>query len=206
VGDVDESLSPVLADPALLERVIANLVDNALQHGAGERTLGSGPDDELVEGERERLFEPFQQFDDTAGTGGVGLGLAVARGFVRAMGGDVTVEDTPGGGTTAEAATVSTDHFTVDLAAKRATTGAGEVRLTPTEWGLVETLVRNAGKLVSQKQLLQEVWGPQHGEETDYLRAHMAHIRRKLEPVPSHPPLLLTEPGMGYRFTGSTPS
>jgi two-component system, OmpR family, KDP operon response regulator KdpE len=100
----------------------------------------------------------------------------------------------------AEAATVATDHFTVDLAAKRVTTGEGEVRLTPTEWGLVETLVRNAGKLVAQKQLLQEVWGPQYGEETNYLRVHMAHIRRKLEPEPSRPRYFLTEPGMGYRF------
>jgi two-component system, OmpR family, KDP operon response regulator KdpE len=99
-----------------------------------------------------------------------------------------------------EAATVATDDFTVDLAAKRVTTGDGEVRLTPTEWGLVETLVRNTGKLVSQKQLLQEVWGPQYGEETNYLRVHMAHIRRKLEPEPSRPRYFVTEPGMGYRF------
>ncbi len=78
----------------------------------------------------------------------------------------------------------------------------GEVRLTPTEWGLVEVLVRNAGKLVSQRQLLQDVWGPQYGEETNYLRVHMAHIRRKLEPDPSRPRYFITEPGMGYRFEG----
>jgi two-component system, OmpR family, KDP operon response regulator KdpE len=76
----------------------------------------------------------------------------------------------------------------------------GEVRLTPTEWGLVEVLVRNAGKLVSQRQLLRDVWGPQYGEETNYLRVHMAHIRRKLEPDPSRPRYFITEPGMGYRF------
>jgi two-component system KDP operon response regulator KdpE len=78
----------------------------------------------------------------------------------------------------------------------------GEVRLTPTEWGLVEVLVRNAGKLVSRRQLLQDVWGPQYGEETNYLRVHMAHIRRKLEPDPSRPRYFITEPGMGYRFEG----
>jgi two-component system KDP operon response regulator KdpE len=78
----------------------------------------------------------------------------------------------------------------------------GEVRLTPTEWGLVEVLVRNAGKLVSQRQLLRDVWGPQYGEETNYLRVHMAHIRRKLEPDPSRPRYFITEPGMGYRFEG----
>ena len=91
--------------------------------------------------------------------------------------------------------------FTVDLAAKRVTSAtANEVRLTPTEWHLVEVLVRNAGKLVTQRQLLQEVWGPQYGDETNYLRVYMAQIRRKLEPDPSQPRYFITEPGMGYRF------
>jgi two-component system, OmpR family, KDP operon response regulator KdpE len=101
-----------------------------------------------------------------------------------------------------ESAVVETPDFVVDLAAKRVRAGAdgAEVRLTPTEWGLVEVLVRNAGKLVSQRQLLQDVWGPQYGDETNYLRVHMAHIRRKLEPEPSRPRYFLTEPGMGYRF------
>jgi two-component system KDP operon response regulator KdpE len=107
------------------------------------------------------------------------------------------------GAPVAEAATVTTPHFTIDLAAKRVTSdGAegGEVHLTPIEWHIVEVLVRNAGKLVSQRQLLQEVWGPQYGEETNYLRVRMAHIRRKLEPDPSAPRYFVTEPGMGYRF------
>jgi two-component system, OmpR family, KDP operon response regulator KdpE len=99
-----------------------------------------------------------------------------------------------------ESALVETGDFVVDLAAKRVRKADGEVRLTPTEWGLVEVLVRNAGKLVSQRQLLQEVWGPQYGEETNYLRVHMAHIRRKLEPDASRPRYFITEPGMGYRF------
>ena len=101
-----------------------------------------------------------------------------------------------------ESALVETPDFVVDLAAKRVRRGADEVRLTPTEWGLVEVLVRNAGKLVSQRQLLQDVWGPQYGEETNYLRVHMAHIRRKLEPEASRPRYFITEPGMGYRFEG----
>jgi two-component system, OmpR family, KDP operon response regulator KdpE len=99
-----------------------------------------------------------------------------------------------------ESAVVETPDFSVDMAAKKVTGPDGELRLTPTEWGLVEVLVRNAGKLVSQRQLLQEVWGPQYGEETNYLRVHMAHIRRKLEPDPSRPRYFITEPGMGYRF------
>jgi two-component system KDP operon response regulator KdpE len=96
---------------------------------------------------------------------------------------------------------VETEHFRIDLAAKQACAPSGEViRLTPTEWQLVEVLVRHEGKLVPSRQLLREVWGPQYGEETNYLRVHMAHVRRKLEPEPSRPRYFRTEPGMGYRF------
>ena len=75
------------------------------------------------------------------------------------------------------------------------------VRLTPTEWGLLSELVRAPGRLVSQRQLLQAVWGPAYQKETHYLRVYMGQLRRKLEPDPAHPRYLLTEPGMGYRFT-----
>ncbi len=103
-----------------------------------------------------------------------------------------------------ESAIVTTPHFAVDLAAKVVRIDGDEVRLTPTEWGLVEVLVRNPGKLVSQRQLLQDVWGPAYGHETNYLRVHMANIRRKLEPEPSRPRYFITEPGMGYRLVGTT--
>ena len=89
-----------------------------------------------------------------------------------------------------EAATVETPDFVIDLAAKRVVRDGTEVRLTPTEWHLVEVLVRNRGRLVTQRQLLQEVWGPEYGEETNYLRVYMAQVRRKLEPEPSQPALL----------------
>ncbi|MEV7416118.1 response regulator [Streptomyces sp. NPDC089919] len=95
---------------------------------------------------------------------------------------------------------VETAGFTVDLAAKKASRDGRDVRLTPTEWHLLEVLVRNSGRLVSQKQLLQEVWGPSYGTETNYLRVYMAQLRRKLEADPSHPRHFITEPGMGYRF------
>ncbi len=95
---------------------------------------------------------------------------------------------------------VSTVDFVVDLAAKQVTRGAETVHLTPTEWAVVEVLVRNPGKLVSQRQLLQDVWGPQYRTETNYLRLYLAQIRRKLEPEPTRPRYFLTEPGMGYRF------
>ena len=78
--------------------------------------------------------------------------------------------------------------------------GHGEVRLTPTQWGMLEILLRNPGKLVSQRQLLREVWGPEYQTETNYLRQYMAQLRRKLEEDPARPRYLITEPGMGYRF------
>jgi two-component system KDP operon response regulator KdpE len=95
---------------------------------------------------------------------------------------------------------VATEEFTVDLAARQVRTADGPVRLTPTEWHILELLVRNRGKLVSQRQLLQEVWGPAYETETNYLRVYMAQLRRKLEADPSRPRHLITEPGLGYRF------
>ena len=96
---------------------------------------------------------------------------------------------------------MTTDEFTVDLAAKRVVrAGGGDIRLTPTEWQLLEILVRNRGRLITQRQLLQEVWGPAYETESNYLRVYLAQLRRKLEPEPSQPRYLLTEPGMGYRF------
>ena len=78
--------------------------------------------------------------------------------------------------------------------------GQAEIRLTPTEWHLLKVLVSNAGNLVTQRQLLQQVWGPSYGTETNYLRVHIANLRRKLEPHPSRPRYLITELGVGYRF------
>ncbi|RMI43743.1 response regulator [Streptomyces triticirhizae] len=95
---------------------------------------------------------------------------------------------------------VETGGFTVDLAARKVQREGHDVRLTPTEWHLLEVLIRNSGKLVSHKQLLLEVWGPTHLTETNYLRVYMAQLRRKLEADPAHPRHLVTEAGMGYRF------
>jgi two-component system KDP operon response regulator KdpE len=101
---------------------------------------------------------------------------------------------------------VTTDAFTVDLTAKRVQRlvdgHAEDVHLTRTEWAILEVLVRNRGRLVGQRQLLREVWGPAYGTETNYLRTYLAQLRRKLEPDPARPRHLITEPGMGYRFEG----
>jgi two-component system KDP operon response regulator KdpE len=99
-------------------------------------------------------------------------------------------------------AVIVTPDFTIDFAAKQARRGDETVRLTPTQWHIVEVLVRNAGRLVTYEQLLQEVWGPSYGKETNYLRVFMTQIRQKLEPEPSHPRYFITEPGLGFRYEG----
>ncbi|MFG3064453.1 response regulator [Streptomyces sp. NPDC048231] len=101
-----------------------------------------------------------------------------------------------------ETTQVETGEFTIDLLAKRVVRHGRDVRLTPTEWHLLEILVTNPGRLVTQKYLLQEVWGVSQSNKTNYLRVYMAQLRRKLEADPSHPRYLITEPGMGYRFEG----
>ncbi|MFE8948481.1 response regulator [Streptomyces sp. NPDC007856] len=108
-------------------------------------------------------------------------------------------EDTP---LVPSAALVETEHFTLDLLAKKAVRDGRDVRLTPTEWHLLEILVTNPGRLITQRQLLQEVWGVSQSNKSNYLRVYMAQLRRKLETDPSHPRYLITEPGMGYRFEG----
>ncbi len=95
---------------------------------------------------------------------------------------------------------IETSTFTVDLAMKKVTRDGLEIHLTPTEWGMLEMLVRNRGKLVGREELLREVWGPAYAKETHYLRVYLAQLRRKLEADPARPRHLLTEAGMGYRF------
>jgi two-component system KDP operon response regulator KdpE len=88
----------------------------------------------------------------------------------------------------------------VDLQRKRVRRAGADVHLTPTEWGMLEMLVRHRGKLIGQREMLRHVWGPRHEDRTNYLRVYLAQLRRKLEPDPAHPRHLLTEPGMGYRL------
>ena len=96
---------------------------------------------------------------------------------------------------------VETADFVVDLGRKEVRSSTGDVvHLTPTEWGMLEALVRADGLLVAGADLLREVWGPAYEAQTNYLRVYMAQLRRKLEPDPSHPIHLITEPGLGYRL------
>jgi two-component system, OmpR family, KDP operon response regulator KdpE len=97
---------------------------------------------------------------------------------------------------------IETEHFTVDLTAKRVRKGGADVRLTSTEWRIVELLTRNEGRLVTQRQLLEEVWGLRD-VKTNYVRVFMVAIRRKLEPDPAHPRYFITEPGSGIRFVAA---
>nr|WP_194241431.1 response regulator [Galbitalea soli] len=98
--------------------------------------------------------------------------------------------------------TVRFGEVTVDLSARVVTRGSDSVRLTPTEWRLLEVLLRGRGRLITRETLLREVWGPQYTSDTGYLRLYLAQLRKKLEPEPSTPRYFLTEPGMGYRFRG----
>jgi len=107
-------------------------------------------------------------------------------------------------GSSADEPRIRLGDLVIDLAAKTVireggTAGEG-IRLTPTEWHLLEVLLRNPGKLLSQRQLLTEVWGPGYADASGNLRLYMAQLRRKLEPDPARPRWLLTEPGMGYRY------
>lgn len=95
---------------------------------------------------------------------------------------------------------VKTDDFTVNLPAKQVTRRGVPVRLTPTEWNILELLVRNSGALVTHEEILTQVWGPGYAGETAYLRVYLAQLRRKLELDPANPRHLLTETGLGYRF------
>ncbi len=105
---------------------------------------------------------------------------------------------TPSAGSSQDS--VVTADFTVDLDGSRVMRNGRQVKLTPTEWSLLEILVRHQGKLVPSGLLLIEVWGPEHETETHYLRVYLAQLRRKLEPDPAHPRYLLTEFSVGYRF------
>jgi two-component system KDP operon response regulator KdpE len=112
--------------------------------------------------------------------------LARVRAAARRAGSDVPV--------------LEAGDLVIDLPARRLTKSGEVVRLTPTEWGLLEMLVRTPGRLVSRQDLLHEVWGPAYGRETNYLRVYVGGLRKKLEDDPSAPRHLITEPGMGYRF------
>ena len=91
-------------------------------------------------------------------------------------------------------------ELVIDLHDRRVTRAGNEIHLTPIEFELVRVLAQHQGRLVTHRQLLHEVWGPEYGAETHYLRVHVAHIRAKLEPDPSRPQYLITEPGVGYRL------
>jgi two-component system, OmpR family, KDP operon response regulator KdpE len=93
-----------------------------------------------------------------------------------------------------------TGDLEVDLAKRRVSVKDHEIKLTVTEYSLLRLLVRHAGKVLTHSQILKEVWGPNATEQTHYLRVYMARLREKIEPVPSRPVLLITEPGVGYRF------
>jgi two-component system KDP operon response regulator KdpE len=102
--------------------------------------------------------------------------------------------------TGADLEVIETGDLVIDPDARRVTKGGSPVRLTPTEWALLDALVRTPGRLVTHAELLHEVWGPAYDRETNYLRTYLATLRKKLETDPGSPRHLTTEPGLGYRF------
>jgi two-component system, OmpR family, KDP operon response regulator KdpE len=107
-------------------------------------------------------------------------------------------------GDEADDATVTVGRLVIDLAARSVSLDGAEVHLTPIEFGVLRVLAHHQGKLVTQRQLLREVWGRGYESETHYLRVHVAHIRSKIEPEPSQPRYLITEPGVGYRLVDAS--
>jgi two-component system KDP operon response regulator KdpE len=101
-----------------------------------------------------------------------------------------------------EGAVLRTGPLTIDLERRRVELDGEEVHLTPIEWKILATLAKHVDRVVTHRQLLQEVWGPRSTEQTHYLRVFMTHLRRKIEPDPVRPRLLQTEPGVGYRLRG----
>jgi two-component system KDP operon response regulator KdpE len=97
---------------------------------------------------------------------------------------------------------VESGDVRLDVGERQATRSGVDVRLTPTEWHIVEVLARRQGRLVRQSELLREVWGPSYDRETNYLRVYLAQLRRKLEADPSRPAIFITAPGIGYRLIG----
>jgi two-component system KDP operon response regulator KdpE len=102
---------------------------------------------------------------------------------------------------TSEATVFRSGQLEVDLAARVVKLKGKEVRLTATEYSLLRLFVHHAGKVLTHRQILREVWGPNYVEQTHYLRVYLAHLREKLEANPAQPELLITEPGVGYRLT-----
>ena len=102
---------------------------------------------------------------------------------------------------TEEAVVVRAKNLVVDLATRRVTVGGREVKLSVIEYNLLRLLARHAGKVLTHRQILKEVWGPTYLEQTHYLRVYMTHLREKIEENPSQPELLITESGIGYRLT-----
>jgi two-component system KDP operon response regulator KdpE len=92
------------------------------------------------------------------------------------------------------------DDLEIDFGSRKVTARGGEVRLTPTEYDLLAHLAVNAGRVLTHRSLLQAVWGPEYGDETEYLWAYIRRLRRKIEPDPSNPQYILTQPGVGYTF------
>ena len=167
------------------------LVELACERGEFDelrRLADSGNSDALDTGADDYVTKPF----------GIAELLARMRAALRRSTQGPGPDDTTTSGP--DEPVIETAAFTIDLATKKISRDGDELRLTPTEWAILDILIRHRGALVTQRRLLTAVWGPNYRTQTNYLRVYVAQLRQKLEPEPSRPRYLITEPGMGYRF------
>jgi two-component system KDP operon response regulator KdpE len=106
-------------------------------------------------------------------------------------------------GQAAAPSTITAGDLEIDLARRRVTRAGQEIDLTRIEFDILAYLAQNSGRVVTSKMILQQVWGPEYGEDTQTLRVHISHLRKKIEPHPSVPRYIVTEPGVGFRFSAT---